>query len=594
MNLLHLSDIHFGRNFPENKINDSFQKHDEIINEAINKIASLSSDLLPEHIIVTGDIGWCGKKEEYDEAEVWFNKLLKACHLSGKDITFIVGNHDIDRSFKPDNIQIKLNDINKIDELYRYENTHLMEPALYQYNEFCKNMGMIPFCYPTEKKNIYSYSVGYKDIITKENHKIRFLAFNTSLLSPLGFRGDNMWLGQPQIDTLCEYGILPVKDEICFTVGLFHHADRFLHPNETSSYDGRKATMEILNEFTNLLLCGHSENAGKPRIIKQSSGATCFSAGSTYYSDTHRNSFSLIFINEFNKKISFLPYVYEDGWKNYDFSVNKKEVIPSKVYPKERTIIPQAKLYLDDQVIIVNNISSYLNNTWLNNHMDIMADIGFEYKDEKLHLYIPERKKHNASSIVNLLLLKNSRYYQIKLMDGTLLAKGKSIVFDKPINEDLTFLNSIIMIQDHFKVHFTIPEQIKQSEIDLLNSILRYLTLGVVSKESENKTINLVLNEQRLVQLKDILNEKEVYFTVKKDVIIHLFGIDLKLENVQLFYGPYHFEKDDIAYKIETIKKDDLRTITFIPKQTCRIYYVSNLGYLDVKPIIECLETEIR
>ncbi len=102
MNILHLSDIHFGRNYPYYGIKDNFSKHDKILDELINIISNLDDMLKPEHILFTGDIVWHGKSKEYKEAEIWFKKLLKACNLTGKDISFCVGNHNSEFPAFPD------------------------------------------------------------------------------------------------------------------------------------------------------------------------------------------------------------------------------------------------------------------------------------------------------------------------------------------------------------------------------------------------------------------------------------------------------------------------------------------------------------
>lgn len=89
MNILHLSDIHFGRNYARYSIKDCFDLKSEILDELIKCVSNLK-ELAPEHIIVTGDIAWHGKKDEYDEALLWFRKLLQATNLTGKDITFVL------------------------------------------------------------------------------------------------------------------------------------------------------------------------------------------------------------------------------------------------------------------------------------------------------------------------------------------------------------------------------------------------------------------------------------------------------------------------------------------------------------------------
>ena len=121
-----------------------------------------------------------------------------------------------------------------------------MEPPIYEYDKFCEKIGMVPFMYPLNGNMEYSYSLGYKDVNFPSGNTIRIFAFNTALISCLpNIDDDRMWIGQKQILELMKYGIMPLKkdDSSCYTLALFHHAERFLHPNEICEYDGRIATL---------------------------------------------------------------------------------------------------------------------------------------------------------------------------------------------------------------------------------------------------------------------------------------------------------------------------------------------------------------
>lgn len=320
MNILHLSDIHFGRNNPVYGLKDSFVRHDQILDELIEMIAGFDEKLKPHHILFTGDIAWMGKESEFKEALKWFRRLLKACGLTGKDISFCVGNHDVDISVDYLKEDLTSNQIEKIDELYRYENIGKMEPYLYAYNEFCEQIGMEPYAYPSHGKKHYSYSVGYKDVTFANGKTIRLVSMNTALMmTQKKIPEDQMWLGQEQLHSLARYGILPADKKIWYTIALFHHTDRFLHPNETSTYNGRVATLPILLQLADLLVCGHSESCGRPRINRQLGGGVILSGGAAYYSDDHTNAFSMIYISDTKNSMAYIPYVYDDGWKDYDF-----------------------------------------------------------------------------------------------------------------------------------------------------------------------------------------------------------------------------------------------------------------------------------
>lgn len=59
--ILHLSDIHFGRNYNEYNVDGVFDRKELILEELIECISKM--DKKPEHIIVTGDIAWWEKRK---------------------------------------------------------------------------------------------------------------------------------------------------------------------------------------------------------------------------------------------------------------------------------------------------------------------------------------------------------------------------------------------------------------------------------------------------------------------------------------------------------------------------------------------------
>lgn len=95
LNFVHLSDIHFRRN-----VAGTILDSDRIIRNA------LESDLLQQiaevgkinGILVTGDIAFSGKRDEYDVAREWLETLCGICGVPHQFVWTVPGNHDIDRS----------------------------------------------------------------------------------------------------------------------------------------------------------------------------------------------------------------------------------------------------------------------------------------------------------------------------------------------------------------------------------------------------------------------------------------------------------------------------------------------------------------
>lgn len=60
MRILHLSDIHFGRDNEKYKIDGHFDNKEKILENLLSIIDDMQYK--PDHIIMTGDIAWHGKK----------------------------------------------------------------------------------------------------------------------------------------------------------------------------------------------------------------------------------------------------------------------------------------------------------------------------------------------------------------------------------------------------------------------------------------------------------------------------------------------------------------------------------------------------
>ena len=98
-NIIHLSDLQFGK---PNRIQ---QKRNEDKDTAIRRFAIKISKSIIENlkvdqiktsiILVTGDIANFSVKTEYDDADTFFDELIKNLNFAKERIVLIHGNHDI-------------------------------------------------------------------------------------------------------------------------------------------------------------------------------------------------------------------------------------------------------------------------------------------------------------------------------------------------------------------------------------------------------------------------------------------------------------------------------------------------------------------
>ncbi len=92
---IHLSDIHFGQEKNGGLLFVNEDAKRRLLDDAAQEIAKLGRNA--SGVIVTGDIAYSAKREEYVKAGEWLDQLAKRIGCSRLHIQMVPGNHDIDR-----------------------------------------------------------------------------------------------------------------------------------------------------------------------------------------------------------------------------------------------------------------------------------------------------------------------------------------------------------------------------------------------------------------------------------------------------------------------------------------------------------------
>ena len=91
---VHLSDIHFTK-----KSGDSFDLDRDTRTQVENDLTTLLQAVgSPTGILVTGDVAYSGKRDEYDRATDWLSRLCDRIGCPPESVWVIPGNHDVDRA----------------------------------------------------------------------------------------------------------------------------------------------------------------------------------------------------------------------------------------------------------------------------------------------------------------------------------------------------------------------------------------------------------------------------------------------------------------------------------------------------------------
>lgn len=98
--LIHLSDIHFSRRDDYSQF-DLDQQIRRAILEDLVKRPTVATRY--DGVLITGDIAFGGKLEDYKRAQDWLNELFSQTGTSPENTYVVPGNHDVDRDFvKPE------------------------------------------------------------------------------------------------------------------------------------------------------------------------------------------------------------------------------------------------------------------------------------------------------------------------------------------------------------------------------------------------------------------------------------------------------------------------------------------------------------
>ena len=617
MVILHLSDIHFGRDNPEYKVNGEFQNKKQILQDLLISIGN--SSIKPDHIIVTGDMAWYGRKVDFDEALLWFRELLNVTNLSGSNLTFCPGNHDVNRAYGNYQTEVSHKDIDTIDRLYQYDQVHLMEAPLYNYEKFCEALGVTPYHYPRQGKWESSYAIGYKDIRLLSGEVFRIVSFNTALLSFVkNYPDDQMLIGQAQIRLLLEYGIVgPTRNY--YTVALFHHAERFLHTQEICEYDQRNATLPLLRRYVDLVLCGHTETGGIPVLYKQIGGAEMLTGGAAYYSDDHANSYSMVIIPDHwpegkEREVCLYPFTYsaENGWHH-----NQRKELPSAcnnitadqpqierrsdfelvfAYDDQRMAIPLKCVSVfirDDNTAILSNAEDVCRN------LDITC-IGPTDKPgtSKVSISIATIKENSVEALLTRETVFRFLNYATKAQNGSsfkiintagdVFLSGDNITFDEAIDDEgVDFLTKLRKIEKTYDVLFQCPKDTAESrKVDILHDLIERGYTKEFRAIPGFDTYSTDKKQLMKIGLRSLTN-KPVYIFHKGTFRCKLYGNDFSLGNITVLMGPYSAKGSRAIQKSLTYIADDQRKITLKLCDNSICYLITDKQQADAREILK-------
>lgn len=263
ISFIHLSDIHFG----QEKDGSELIIHDDVKEELIRDAALQVRELCPEGatgIIVTGDIAYAGKTNEYDQAGKWLDRLSEAIGCPRTAVQVVPGNHDIDRDAISSGCRLMLEQIVEVGKLKLDEFlcSELDREVLYG-----RFSGYRPFAEgydcPLDRNGGHASDRSFE---LAPSRNLRFIGLNSALISSPADKKGFMLLGARQ-------HVLPRIDGEELVV-LAHHPLDWLRDSDE--------TMQYVKSRARVFISGHEHNPTVNLInIKDGVDLLMLAAGAT-------------------------------------------------------------------------------------------------------------------------------------------------------------------------------------------------------------------------------------------------------------------------------------------------------------------------
>jgi hypothetical protein len=249
---VHLSDIHFG----QEKYGDK-PIHDDVRVELLRDCAGLrGSQGVADGIIVSGDIAYSGKTDQYRSAGEWLDELTSEVGCPATAVSVVPGNHDIDISqietvTKLIHEKLRSAPISELDNLLgsiEHDTHNPLLPKLSAYREFAARYGC-DFQPP-------AVSAWAKDLQMEVPNKLSFVGITSVIVSDLTDAVGMMILRNQQYI---------ISRAACteLVVMMHHPVHWFRNHNDVETYLNR----------ARIILTGHEHNP-KVRLVQHETGET--------------------------------------------------------------------------------------------------------------------------------------------------------------------------------------------------------------------------------------------------------------------------------------------------------------------------------
>lgn len=295
--ILHLSDLHIdSKNYQW-----LTKKTKQIVSAVWNNFSECGKIV----IVVSGDIAYSGKKEQYDYAKDFFRALLRAfaekklgdIELDNK-IICVPGNHDCDFDINDNARKMLLTSIRSNAGMVDESVYNVISAVQNNFKEFAKDI-MID--------KTFSLSINNNVIVNAGDKAILFRLYNTAWMSSLKEEQNSIVMPLEMIETKSINADL--------VVSLFHHYYSWLTP---SCEDNKNRFRKYIMKTSNMILYGHAHTPSSSQVTDyyESEIINEFEGGALYFSQpgcSRTSSFNSIILDLDSFECVIRSFDYSDN-----------------------------------------------------------------------------------------------------------------------------------------------------------------------------------------------------------------------------------------------------------------------------------------
>ncbi len=284
---LHLSDFHFSAGDMTGTDWTAERLKQDTVNSSLLAFLAQELEGKPlDFIIISGDIAYGGKREEYAVAAKFFQRLAEMTQVPAKRFYPVAGNHDVNRA--------SVTRMHR--KLYRFDDQDDIADILADrdfFPQILRKFGEFnDFAETIMGRRHYSDTIYHlTEVLDLDKGgkplKINLLGLNSALFA--GFDGDEeqgLALGLVQVDK----ALAQMAEEAQLSIGFFHHPFSSLHPEDEVCGNRLKHKLD-------LILHGHVHQASSAAEHSGAGAAVLLGAGAAYESRSSRNGFNLVEID---------------------------------------------------------------------------------------------------------------------------------------------------------------------------------------------------------------------------------------------------------------------------------------------------------